>query len=191
LAVLHGGNRGPALVRSHADLEEVLGLVPVDQLGGDDAGVGPERFFQQQAHGVGRRGHVVVAEEEVGGAFHHLEDLVGGRAEARVAGDAADVGGGQHGRHPGGGILGAGRVDHEDGQARVVLRRQGGQAFLQPGPRVVGDDDRDDGRCRGRSVHQGCDASGGGPSDSGQARTPVIRKLLAIVRIPLYGGYYG
>ena len=44
------------------------------------------------------------------------------------------------------GVLLRRRVDHEDGQARIVLAAQGLQRPLEPRPRVPGDDDRGDRR---------------------------------------------
>ena len=69
-----------------------LVLVPVDELGTDHARVGPVRLLDEQPHGVGRGGDVVVAEQQVGGALHHAERLIGRGRPAGVGGQPPDEG---------------------------------------------------------------------------------------------------
>ena len=61
LAALGDGGEHAGLVDVHADLEQAVGVVPVDELGADDAGVRPERLLDEGADGVGLEGDVVVA----------------------------------------------------------------------------------------------------------------------------------
>ena len=104
LAALDGGDLVAGLVDLHADLEEPSGVVPGDQLRADDAGVGAVRLLHEGPHRVRLQGDVVVAQQVEGGALDDGEHLVGGGAEAGVVVEAADVGVGQHGGDPVGGI---------------------------------------------------------------------------------------
>ena len=83
LAVVHlaledAVDHGTGLVAAHAHMEQDPRVVPVDELGRDDAGVGTEGLLDQPADRVVVERHVVVAEQEEGGPLHHLEGLVGG-----------------------------------------------------------------------------------------------------------------
>ncbi len=129
-------------------LEDPSGVVEADELGADDAGVRPQRLPDHG--GDGRRGRrcVVVEEAVEGGAVHDLSDVVGGRTESAVVVDAAHVGIGEHRRHPWGGVSVARRIDDEDGQVRVVLRRESGEAFVEPRSGVPGHHHGDDRRRR-------------------------------------------
>ena len=114
----------------------------------------------------GKQGHVVVAEEVVVGAVDHGPHLVGDRPVALGGLEAADVGGRQHRRHPGGQILGAGVVEDQHRQLRIVLRSERGQRLLEPRTGIVGDDDGD--HRRGQCFHQAqrlpaADRPGGNP----------------------------
>ncbi len=80
-------------VEAEPDVLEHAGVVPGDQLGTDEAGVRAVQLLDQQTHGVGLEGHVVVAEqEETAVALDEAEHLVGGRSEARVGPEVADEG---------------------------------------------------------------------------------------------------
>ena len=99
-----------------------------------------------------------MAEKEVGRALDHLQDVVGRGRIAVVAVDAPHEGTGQHGVDPGGGIDGAGRVEHEHRHVRVVLLPQCGQRLLEPWTGVADGDDGHDGRSLG--IHGAAEASG-------------------------------
>jgi hypothetical protein len=151
------------LVHGHAHVDQALGVVPAHHLGRHHPGVGTERLFDQEGDGVGEQRHIVVADQVVGGAVHHLADLVEGGTEAPVLLEPADVRGREHRRHPGGHVLPAARVEDQDGQLRILLRSERGQRLFEPRARIVGDDDGDDRRCQ--CVHQGPEAIG--PEASG------------------------
>ena len=151
--------------------EQQAALVgPLHDLGADDAGVGAVGLLDQQAHGVRRQAHVVVAEQVEGGALHRDEDLVGGGGEAGVGVEPAEVGLGQHGRDPVPQAcrIGAGGVDHEHRDVRVVLGRDARERLLEPPTGVVRDDGDDHGRGGPRRV------VGPGTGVSGGARTGVF-----------------
>ena len=76
-------------------------VVPVDELGADDRGVRAERLLHEQAHGVGIRGDVVVAQEVEGRPVDDLDHLVGGGAEAGILLEPAHEGAGRRPRPPG------------------------------------------------------------------------------------------
>ena len=82
----------PRLVAAHPDVEQDGGVVPVDELGRDDAGVRAERFLDHLVHRVGIQRHVVVEEQVERGTLDHAQDLVGGGAVAGAAGQVADEG---------------------------------------------------------------------------------------------------
>ena len=92
LAALHERHAVAGVVHALADLEQAARVVPVDELGPDHGGVGPVGLLDEEAHGVGGEGDVVVAEEVEGGALHDLEHLVGGGAEPGVLVEAPDEG---------------------------------------------------------------------------------------------------
>ncbi len=116
------------------DREEAAGVVPLDQLRPDDAGVRPERLFDELADRRRLERHVVVEEAEEAGALDQPQRLVRGRAEARVGLEPADIGGREVGRDPGGEVLVGGDVDHQDREVRVVLGRERGQELVEVGP---------------------------------------------------------
>jgi hypothetical protein len=144
LAPVHEGGGHAQAVGRQPDAEQPVAVVPGHELRADDAGVGAERLLDEVAHGVAVEGDVVVEEQQEVGALDRAEGLVGGRRVPRVRVQAADVGAGQARRDAGGQPVGAGRVDDEDGQVRVVLRRQPVEHVVEPGPGVAGDEDRDD-----------------------------------------------
>ena len=72
----HPVDHGPALVDGHPHVQEARRVVPTDEFGRDDARVGTERFLYEDVDGVGIRGDVVVAEQQVGGALDHPDHAV-------------------------------------------------------------------------------------------------------------------
>ena len=107
---------------------------PLDELGADDAGVGPVGLLDHHLDHVGVEPHVVVAEQVEGRALDRAQHLVGRGAEPGVALEAAQVGVG----HDRGDPIAHGRVaaavDHEQRGVRVALRRDAGQRLLEPAP---------------------------------------------------------
>ena len=94
--------------------------------------------------GVGRRGHVVVAEEKVRCPFDHGERLVGTGPEAPVDPQPADERPRKLSSNRAGGILGAAGVEDEDRELGVLLGGEGAQGLDEPGSRIARDDDGDD-----------------------------------------------
>ena len=77
-------------VETESDVLEQSRFVPLGQLGADDAGVGAEQLGDERADGVGRRGDVVVAQqEEAVVALDEPEHLVDRRSETDVRGERA------------------------------------------------------------------------------------------------------
>ena len=95
LARLDRRERHAVVVDRHADLEQDLGMVVVDELGPDDPGVRPVRLLDHHAHRVGIEHDVVVAEEQEGRALDRLQRLVGRGREPDVLGEPAHVRGRQ------------------------------------------------------------------------------------------------
>ena len=129
------------------DLEEDVGIVAVDDLGPDDAGVRAVRLLDHEPGRVGIEHDVVVAEEQ--------EDRALDRRRAprwrpwrtrRAAGHRRTKAPGQGAGDPVGRILGGPVVEHEDRQRRVVLGPERRQALLEPRAGVVRDHDGDHGR---------------------------------------------
>ena len=144
------------LVGGVADLEDVLGRLPVDELRPDDAGVRAVGLLHQLADGVGIERHVVVEQAEEPRALHEPQGLVGCRAEAARVAERAHEGP----RDPVGDAFGqvadGAGVEEEHAQVGVVLRREAVHDLLEPGTGVVGDDDGDDRRgTRCGVVHEG------------------------------------
>lgn len=124
-------------------------IVPVDELGTDHAGVGPERLGHHRGHRVGTQADVVVHEQQERSSLDRHQGLVGRGHEPPVLGESTDEGGRQHVGHPGGGVVDGPVVDDEQGEVLVVLVHDGRQALLEPVPRIAGDHDRDDRRRSG------------------------------------------
>ncbi len=154
LAALDVRGRGTGLVRPHPHLQQPLGVVPLDQLGAHDAGVGTEGLLDHDLHDVGLETHVVVAEQVEGRALDGFEHLVGRGAEADVGVESAHVGVGRDRRDPGRQVLGAGAVDDEEGRVAVGLRRHAAQGVLEPVPRIVGHDHHHDCGCHRLDLHR-------------------------------------
>ena len=85
------------MVDRHADLEQDVGVVAVDDLRADDAGVRPVGLLDHQPDRVGIEHDVVVAEEQEDRTLDRGERLVRGRRERRrrARRAAADEGAGQ------------------------------------------------------------------------------------------------
>jgi hypothetical protein len=147
-------------VDGHADRLEPAGVVPVGELGADEAGVGPGRLLDQRGDRARGEGDVVVAQQQVAGALDGLHHLVGGGAEAGVGVDAAHEGRRAGGRHPLGRVVLAARVDDQDREVGVVLGRERAKAVLEPRAGFVGHHDRDDGG-RGRTGGRRREVGGG------------------------------
>ena len=81
LAGFDPGEGRAEAVDGAADLEQDLGVVGADELRSEDAGVGPVGLLHQHAQRVLVECHVVVAQEEEGGALDRVEGLVGRAGE--------------------------------------------------------------------------------------------------------------
>ncbi len=78
-------------VESEPDVLEHAAVVPGDELGTDEPGVGPVQLLDEHPDGVGLERDVVVAEqEETAVTFDEVQHLVGGGAEAAVGAELAD-----------------------------------------------------------------------------------------------------
>ena len=148
LAPFGDGRGRTELVDVETDLQEPRRVMPVDELRTDDAGVEAHRLFHQHLHGVGIEGDIVVTQEVERRALDHAEHRVGRRAVPVVRRQPPDEGLRQDPPDPRAGILGAGGVDHEHGEAGIALRRQPGERLVEPAPGVVGDHHRDHRRNR-------------------------------------------
>ena len=145
LAGLDPRVRVAELVDAAPDLQQHLGIVGVDDLRADDAGVRPVGLLEHEAHHPRVEHDVVVANEEERGVPDGVERLVGRRREARLR-HPADERVRQGTRDALAGILLRRRVDHEHCHARIVLAAQRPQRPLQPRSRVPGHDDGGDRR---------------------------------------------
>ncbi len=157
LVTLDEWNAVAGLVDALTELQDPARPVPPHQLRADDSRVGAVRLLDQHSDRVGVERHVVVAEEVERGTLDDVENLVGGRTEARVRLDAANECRRSHRRHP---ILDRNRrprVENEHGEVRVVLLADGLEALLEPRSGGVRDDHRD--HCGGCG---GCGSGDGG-----------------------------
>ena len=165
------GASAPVLSTDIADLEQALGLVPVDQLGPDDAGVGAERLLHEGADGVGLEGDVVVAEQVEGWRPRpSVDGHVGGRRRSPGCRSSRCTWAcGQHGGHlrRSRSVSLAASMTSTD-RSGVGLVGEALERLREPVARVVGDDHRDH-----RGTADAASASGlaGAPSDGDAAST--------------------
>ncbi len=134
----------PGLVDRQPHTQQPVFVVPVDQFGGHDAGVGPERLLDHDAEGVGLGGDVVVAEDQERRPLDGVEHVVGRRRKPGRAPPAigtAQEGVGQHGRNARTGVFAAGAVDDQDRLVRVVLGAHRPQGLFEPLTGLIGHDD--------------------------------------------------
>ena len=157
---------GPCLVTAHPDVQEDPRIVPVDELGRDDPGVGAERLLDQAVDAVRVQGDVVVEEKEERRAFHHVQGFVRRLGVSRPTRQVPDERVGQGPSDPlrDGRLVLAERQD-QDGQLRIVLCGQRRHRLVEPGAGVGRHDDRD--HCRHLGVHEVEEASGSGFGSSG------------------------
>ena len=171
LAVVHlaledAVDHGTRLVAAHADMEQDPRVVPVDELGRDDSGVGTEGLLDEPTHRIVVERHVVVAQQEEGSPLHHFEDLVRRRAVAHSAGQVAHEGIRQDPAHPLSHLVGLSAVrQHEDGKFLVVLGGERRERLFEPRAGLGGDHDGNHSRHLG--VHQGAEAIRSAPDPSG------------------------
>jgi hypothetical protein len=90
-ASLHVGRRGTRLVGTHADLQDSLRVVPIDDLAADHAGIRSVGLLDHHLHDIRIEPDVVMAEQVERGTIDRVQDLVGGRTEADVAPDTAEM----------------------------------------------------------------------------------------------------
>jgi len=123
-----------------ADGSQLGGPVPVDELGTDDAGVGPERFGHQRRHRALAEAYVIVEDEVEGRSLDRHEHLVRCGGEPSVGVEALH----ERGRQDVGDALGrivlARVVQDEHRQVLVVLRRDRLERVLEPVTGIRGDE---------------------------------------------------
>ena len=144
LAGLDARERDAVVVDRHPDLEQHLGVVVVDELGPDDAGVRAVRLLDHHADRIRLEHDIVVAEEQEGRALHERHRVVRGRREADVRVQPAHEGPRHRGRDPRRRVVGRAVVEHEHRQRGVLLGREARERVLQPRTGVARDEDRDD-----------------------------------------------
>ena len=173
LALEDAVDDGSGLVAAHADVQEDVPVVPVDEFRRDDPRIGADRLFDQAMHAVRVQRDVVVAQQEERRALDHVESLVGG---CGIPGPARQVPDECVGQDPGDprpdGRLVLALGQDQDRQLRVVLRGQRRHRLVEPGAGVGRHDDRD--HCRHLGVHEVHEAIGWGFRLSGtkSARWP-------------------
>ena len=151
--------REAELVDRSTDAAEVLGVVPVDELGADDAGVRAEGLLDHRLHGAGAEFHVVMAEEIERRALDRTERRVRGGSERRVVCTLHERVGEDIGDP-------LGRVDHrrcvhdEGGEVGVLLRSEGLEHRLEPRTGVARDHHSD--HRRDPDAHEGRNGVGRG-----------------------------
>ena len=91
LEALDAPHRGRETVDAETELQNPVGLVVVDELRRDDAGVRAEGLLDRTAQRIGLDHHVVVTEQEVRRSVDDLGNRVCARAEASVGGEAMQV----------------------------------------------------------------------------------------------------
>ncbi len=146
LVGLEPGEGDAVVVDRHPHLDEDVGVVVVDDLRPDDAGVRAVRLLDHEPGRVGIEDDVVVAEQQEDRAFDRRQRVVGRGREPAFGRAPAHERPRQGPADPVGRVLGGPVVEHEDGQGGVVLGPEGGQALLEPGAGLAGDHDRDHGR---------------------------------------------
>ncbi len=127
-----------------ADLEEDLGVVGVDELRADDAGVGAVRLFQHDADRTRVENDVIVTKEEKGGTLDRRQRLICRAREADALGQALHVRAGQHVGDARRRVVVGRHVDDEDREIRIVLGSQRPQRVVEPGLRIARHDNRGD-----------------------------------------------
>ena len=130
----------PGLVGPESDMQDSAGLVPVEQLGPDDTGVGAQRFFDEAADAIWCERHVVVTDQQVLTQSGVLENGVRVLGEALVGQQRDDGGFGDDlvysRRHR---LLARG-IDNDHFECGIVLLEQRPQDLLKPRSWVVGHD---------------------------------------------------
>jgi hypothetical protein len=144
LESLDSRHRGSKSVDAEAKLENPIGIGRIDELWSDDTGVLPECLFDHSPSRVRSQHDVVMAEQEVTGAFDDPDHGVGSRAKARVRVQSAEIEIRGNPRNAVGERWLTRLVDDEYRKPRIVLFLQGSEALFQPGSGIVRYDDRDD-----------------------------------------------
>ena len=148
-ACLGNRRRERELVDRPADIEQHLGLVPIDELGPNHTGIGTKSLGDERRNRVRFQIHVVVAEQVERSAVNHRRRTVGSGPKPTVGGQAHHVGLGVHGLHPALHRRLALVVQHQDRQVGVVLGLQRHQCGLEVLVRIVG---HQHGHHRGRAL---------------------------------------
>ena len=144
LAVLQGRVRMPEAVGGTADLAQEPGLVPVNDLGADDADVlealDADRRLDEPRDAVGVHRGVVVGDEEVvggGGGRHRREGRLHGAGDTQVLIEGEDTARSERGLEELVRLVGGGVVDGQDTQSWIGLRGERVQALADPARGVV------------------------------------------------------
>ena len=133
-------------VDRQADVLQHDGLVPVDELRPDDAGVRAVELLDEQTDRVRLECHVVVEEaEEAVIALDEPHHLVGGRAVPAVGLHGTDEGVRQCGSDLRGEVAQLAHHQEEVAQVGVVLRSEAGEHLGEPRGGLVHHHDRHDG----------------------------------------------
>ena len=138
---LHLGRLEAELVHRRAHADEVVGVAPLDQLGSHDAGVGPKGLADHGLDGVGLEADVVVEEEVEDTTFDGTQHLVGSLGEGGVAVHPPHESAGHVLGRPGSHVFETVRIDDEDRQVLIVLRRQALHEIVELRARVTGGND--------------------------------------------------
>ena len=121
-------------VESESDRLQQCRVVPLDELRADHSGVRSVQLLDEYANGIGRRRDVVVTDEEQPiVALDEVQHLVDRDPEARVGTDCAHEGAGESIVHPPLGRFRRGpRVEEEEAEVRIVLRRERVECVVEP-----------------------------------------------------------
>ena len=144
----HVGSDGE-LVDDQADVLQYVGLVPFDEFGARNAGIGAQRFGDEHTHGVGGQGHVVVTHEQERRFDVGLEDGIGRCGESVRVGCVDQGRIGRHRPHPLIEPASSRSVDDDKVESGVLLGDDAVERFLEPRTWIVRNHDRRDRRRRG------------------------------------------
>ena len=130
-----------------ANVQQHHGVVVVDELRGDDAGVRTKGRLDHELECVRFQSDVVMTKEEEGGAVDHQSRLIARRSETAILLKDSDVGAGRDRGDSGRDVVRLPVRHDEQAQFLVVLSSQRSNSDFQTWPRTGGNDDGDNGRC--------------------------------------------
>jgi len=137
LSGLNNVGCGSKLVDDEAHVLQDFGLLPFDELGASDPGVGAQRLGDKHAHGVRGQGDIVVTHEHKRRVDIGLKDGVGrsGEPDRVRCVDQGCVR--RHSLHPLVEAALARHVDDDKFKAGVILGDNAFECLLEPDPRIV------------------------------------------------------